>query len=69
MEMTLALLEVLGITIVLPAVVGFAVVGSFLLRDRKASTKGRAAQLVCRVDTDCPSGYICSNGVCVPKHG
>lgn len=68
MELTLAILLVLGITIVLPALVGFAITGSFLLWGHKASAKGVEAQFVCRVDADCPSGYVCSNGVCVPTH-
>jgi hypothetical protein len=26
----------------------------------------RARQLSCSADTDCPPGYICAGGVCVP---
>ena len=66
--MELAILLVLGIIIVLPALVGFAIVGFFILRNRRARAKWVVAQLVCRVDADCPSGYVCSNGVCVPTH-
>ena len=66
MELTLGILQVVAIYIVPFAVVGFVIAGFFLLWDRRASSKRRVAQLVCRLDTDCPSGYVCRNGVCVP---
>lgn len=28
--------------------------------------KGRSRKMVCSIDTDCPPGHICVDGVCVP---
>ncbi|MDY6892280.1 MAG: hypothetical protein SVO26_00990 [Chloroflexota bacterium] len=28
--------------------------------------RGRERKLVCSTDTECPSGYICRDGFCVP---
>ena len=68
MEVTLGILQVLGITIVLPTLVGFGIVGFFIMSDRRARWRRHVAQLMCRIDADCPPGYFCSNGVCVPTH-
>jgi hypothetical protein len=42
MELTLAILIVLGIFIGIPAVVGFAIAGVYLLSDRRARRSERA---------------------------
>ena len=38
------------------------------LRDWNLSkaTKKKASKLICSIDADCPEGYICVNGHCVP---
>lgn len=43
--------------------------GTYSLLFGKAEEKrGEAVKrLSCSVDTDCPPGYICVNGVCVPS--
>jgi hypothetical protein len=33
----------------------------------KAAVNKRLQDMACSLDTDCPSGYICSNGYCVPE--
>ena len=40
------------------------------LRDWKVAraVKRRIATLTCSIDTDCPEGYICVNGHCIPAH-
>jgi Cys-rich repeat protein len=32
------------------------------LKDRQA----RLARLVCAMDTDCPAGFVCQDGRCIP---
>ena len=68
MELMLATLQFLAIIIVLPALIGMVIVGFFLLANRRARAKRSVVQLVCRLNTDCPPGYVCSNGVCVPAN-
>jgi len=66
-EVILAILQVLGIFVVLPALIGLAIVGSVLSWERfKETRKQPVAGLACRVDADCPPGYVCRNGVCLP---
>lgn len=36
-------------------------------RHRKAPAETRGPELTCSVDADCPSGFVCVNGYCVPK--
>ena len=53
MEVTLVILLALAILIVLPALVGFGILGSLKLTERRRATAKRgAAGLVCRVDAD-----------------
>jgi uncharacterized protein (DUF927 family) len=42
--------------------------GSALLHSRKESEQLKKAipNLVCSIDTDCPPGFMCVNGRCVP---
>jgi hypothetical protein len=38
------------------------------LESRKIGAESRSAEgLACRIDTDCPAGYVCVNGRCVPQ--
>ena len=66
MELLLALVQVLAIFIALPALAGIVIATPFLWWNRRVSVIQGIAQMVCRVDTDCPLGYVCRNGVCVP---
>jgi len=66
MEVVLGILQVLGIFLVLPALVGVVIAGLFILSGRRASATHGIGQLMCTVDADCPDGYVCRNGFCVP---
>lgn len=46
-----------------PVLIWVGVAGSIIeaRRRRKAGTS-------CAIDTDCPSGFVCMNGRCVPQH-
>ena len=67
MERILAVLLVGVVFIALPALVGFAIAGFFLLRQRMVRVKLGITELLCAVNTDCPQGYICVNGRCLPE--
>ena len=32
----------------------------------QSGKRSRLAKLVCSIDTDCPSGFVCQGGQCVP---
>jgi hypothetical protein len=73
METMLAVLMVLGVYIMLPAIIGFIIVGSFMLWEhwairKVAHVEKQASQplMVCSTDADCPLGYVCMGGRCVP---
>lgn len=36
---------------------------------RKSQTKPMGLNVACSIDADCPSGFVCLNGICVPKQG
>ena len=50
MELMLGILQGLSIFVVLPALIGIIVAGSFLLWDGRASVKQGVAKLACSVD-------------------
>lgn len=64
--MYLLLFSLIGI--LLPALIwlGLAIAVRDLLRMWRKSRL--ASVLVCRFDTDCPSGYVCVAGRCVPQY-
>ncbi len=63
----LAILLAIAIFIVLPVVIGFGILGLLKIKERgRATGKRDAAWLACSMDADCPQGYICSDGTCVP---
>ncbi len=64
---SLAILLAIAIFIVLPVVIGFGILGLLKIKERgRATEKWDIAWLACGVDADCPRGYVCSNGTCVP---
>ncbi len=67
MEIALAILQVLGIYIALPILMGISIAGLFLLWQRSTSAKRVAVGMACSIDADCPPGFVCINGRCVPK--
>ena len=36
-------------------------------RKRKSFISKTLSDLVCAIDTDCPAGYKCLNGYCIPE--
>lgn len=66
MELILAILVVLAIHVGVPTVIGFVIVGILAWCERSVAHQKRRRQLVCTVNADCPLGYICVNGCCVP---
>ncbi|RJQ39107.1 MAG: hypothetical protein C4555_03915 [Dehalococcoidia bacterium] len=65
MEYLLAALQVLGIFVVAPILVGLTIVKTLefwgLRTVRRASSN-----LTCSVDADCPQGFVCVGGRCIP---
>jgi len=64
----------LAIMVLFPAAfVAYVNAGSFYTAIRYSSGKSRAgrreeiASYFCTIDTDCPPGYVCLNGHCVPQ--
>ncbi len=66
MEQIVGIFQAIGIFIALPALIGFIIVRSFLLWDRRARPKYGVSKLACTINTDCPTGFVCMNGHCVP---
>jgi len=66
MEVLLAILLVLAIFVGVPAGMGFGIVGILAWRERSLAPQRTQRELTCTVDADCPAGYICMNGRCVP---
>ena len=66
MDQIVGIFQALGIFIALLALIGLMIVGSFLLWDRRARLKYGASELACTINTDCPTGFVCVNGHCVP---
>ena len=61
METFLAILLALAIHVGIPAVIGFAIAGGIALAELQSR------HLVCYVDADCPPGYECIGGKCLPR--
>lgn len=36
-------------------------------RKRRELARAKVSNLVCSIDADCPPGYVCLNGCCVPQ--
>ena len=65
-------LEVLGIFVVVPIIIGLIIISLVMIIEQvNHKTPGKItekiANLVCAIDTDCPEGYVCINGKCVPQ--
>ncbi len=71
MELSAGILQCLMIFVVFPAIVALIIIGSVQLwcgfRASRRKTQGAGWQ-TCSIDTDCPPGYVCRNGVCVPAN-
>jgi hypothetical protein len=68
----LAVLQVLGIFLVLPIVIASSIISFVLIfgivkRKVTGSIKESIEVLVCSIDADCPEGYLCVGGKCVPQ--
>lgn len=66
----LAILEGLGIFVVLPIVIGLIIISLVMLleqtkRKMTGDIKEHIENLVCSIDADCPEGYICIEGKCI----
>jgi hypothetical protein len=66
MEQLVGVFQAIGFLIVFPSIIGFIIVGSFLIWSRRATAKRDITSLVCSVNSDCPPGFVCVNGHCVP---
>jgi hypothetical protein len=66
MERVLAAFLTVDAYILLPVVVGLAIAGLLWLRERRAHRKASIRELVCSIDADCPPGFTCIGGLCVP---
>ena len=69
----LAVLEGIGFFVVIPVLVGVIIISLYFiyqqLRTKFAGNiKESIENMVCSIDTDCPPGYICINGKCVPQY-
>jgi len=70
MEAALAILLALAVFVGIPAATGFGIVGLTRLLGRLGVAQTRVSlELVCSVDADCPPGYRCVGGRCVPAEG
>ena len=47
--------------------VAYINVGGIYAAARRSQAKNREAAAACRLDSDCPPGYSCRNGICVPN--
>ncbi|OGN91152.1 MAG: hypothetical protein A2158_05475 [Chloroflexi bacterium RBG_13_46_14] len=50
--------------LVLPVLIGLGIILIYFQVTRK---KTEQASLTCSINTDCPSGYVCAGGICVPQ--
>ena len=68
----LAVLQTLGIFLVVPIIVAIVVISLALMVERikqnmTGSIKEGIENLVCYIDADCPEGYLCIGGKCLPQ--
>ena len=66
LETVLGILQGVAFFIALPVLIGFMIIGSLLLWARFKAGAKTFAELVCSTNADCPKGYVCENGVCIP---
>ncbi len=72
MEVVILVLQVLGIYVLLPVMIGTAIIAIYVASRSIRSVSRESSQigldsLICSIDADCPIGYICINGQCVPQ--
>jgi len=70
MEHFSAFLVAIGIFLLAPALMGFGIIGTVrLVRPGREAARRKVRASVCSVDADCPEGYECRDGVCLPVKG
>ena len=69
MNILTVILTIIGtIVVLLPlAYVAYVNAGSISQLRKKSVLKRMANALTCSIDADCPPGYTCNNGVCMPQ--
>ena len=74
--MLFTLLLVIGVVVLVPALIAFGIAGGGLRVRARRWVTGKEKNLavlllrhsgVCSLDTDCPQGYVCADGICVPE--
>ena len=65
-------LQVLGIFLIIPIIIASIIICLVLIpgiikRRIAGSIMERIENLVCSIDSDCPEGYLCISGKCVPQ--
>ncbi|MFC1948443.1 hypothetical protein ACFLXY_11060 [Chloroflexota bacterium] len=73
MEGIFGILQGLGFFVVLPVLVGLIIISlSMIFQQLKTKMAGNIKEsidnLVCSIDADCPTGYICMDGQCIPQN-
>ncbi|MFC1948528.1 hypothetical protein ACFLXY_11495 [Chloroflexota bacterium] len=68
----IAVLQGLGIFLVLPIIIASIIISLVMIAERikqnmTGSIKESIENLVCSIDTDCPEGYLCIGGKCIPQ--
>ena len=69
----LAVLQGLGIFLVVPIIIAIIIISLAMMVERiKQNMTGSITEsienLVCSIDADCPEGYLCVGGKCVPQY-
>ena len=66
MEIALGILQGIGIFLVGPIIFGLLIGGIVVLWSFRKAKRVEVFDIACSLDIDCPPGYVCDNGVCVP---
>ncbi len=58
---------IIALFLLLVALSGIATAGFFALQDRRTHATQGVRELACSTSTDCPPGFACVKGHCVPE--